>query len=152
MFYFTCNHGLTKLGLLVNNYRWNFFVPASNLWSRHCCQNERWNNYESPQRRNSLRPVYVELLACVFQCDLAAIVKLSYSACRTISFLFSHLLLHIQWHQSIFIFFWGEAKFYLAANWHRLTHISCSARTNVFRPTETTVLYSTAQVTVHVCI
>jgi len=48
------------------------------------------------------------------------------------------------------LFFEG-GKFYLEANWDSLTHISCSTHTNVFRPTQTTVLYS-AQVTVHVCI
>ena len=56
----------------------------------------------------------------------------------------------VQWRQSEFILFFGGG-IYPEANWHRLTHISCSARTNVFRPTQTTVLYS-AQVTVHVCI
>jgi len=40
--------------------------------------------------------------------------------------------------------FFCRGTFYLEANWHRLT---CRARSNVFKPAQTTVLYS-AQVTV----
>jgi len=42
---------------------------------------------------------------------------------------------------------WGGGQILSGPNWHKLTEISCSVRTNVFRPTQTTVLYS-AQVTV----